>query len=209
MRLITTDILITNVRHSQNDLYIRGLSHILGVIEAIVKNANLPYSRRSVLLSKGTLIKAVLYKKNRLYVSDFETLVRFYVNLNTYKEHLLFEDLLWFWERFWVADYSIFKELLSQLELLTSSVSTKSALIKLTLWTILRLEIIPSYYLYCRKCRQFIKKGRISYTISYCDDCLNSKNVPSDFPLLRIDLYTLDGILKFLKDLKKEWSHFV
>ncbi len=208
MRFLTTDIIVTSIRQGGQDLYVRGISHILGSIEVIAKNANSGNSRRGALLSRGILINASIYKKNRLYLSEFKVINRYYSRLGLYSYMFLFDYLLWFWERFWMQEYSLFAELVNYLEKLVLASNKLYLFTSLILWTVLKLHILPENYVFCNSCKAIVRKGMATSNGIYCSECMTDP-AGEVTDGREIDLTNIGGLLKFLRNLKEEYYYFI
>ncbi len=172
---------------------------MLGLIEVIVKNANVGKSRRKAQLSKGTLLSVVLYKHNRFYLSDFTVKKRFYTKASSLYQLQIIEGILNLTEVFFIhPNMQLFKMLIDVLDEVRNNKLEEfreKLLLLLTEFHAFDLKLLR-----CNVCQKTFLEGETNLRISLCKECLLKTNSNFQYSFL-IDLTDYEGISRFLRDL--------
>ena len=180
MRLFQTYVLITSTREGGDNLYVRGFSHLLGSVELIVVGGNRPNSKRKASLSKGIQIKAQVYQKNRLYLSEFLVTARYYEPLTSSGQFEYLNAVLKLIEAFALdPNLAVFERIHQAL----SHSANFSKQLQLFLYLLNTYHIISPTALKCSNCNKLVTNGRTDLSKSLCTKCLQNSSHSEGLPL--------------------------
>lgn len=172
-----TKVLILEEYSSVYDIYIVGISPILGKVHLIAKNAASSKSKRKIQLKRGNLLNAVIFHKNRFYLSDTSVEASFFTNLNSLNQVKALNLILEIINGFYIyPDFTEFNEIIKILKntflIHKYTISTASILI------LYLFRILPSG-IKCQNCKEDKRNGYLTEYGWTCNACylkLNKNN---------------------------------
>ena len=186
-------LLILDTASSVYDIYIVGASPILGKVHLIAKNAASFKSKRKIQLKQGNLLSAVIFHKNRYYLSDFSVSASYFANLKSLNHVKTLTKFLKIIEGFYV--YPDFDEFNMIQELLDNTFITYKYSIPMASVLLLTLFRILPTGLKCNLCKQTKMHGYITEAGWICSNCYNQQKFSS---ALNLDFTTEQKSLKSL-----------
>ena len=168
-----TDLLVLDVTKGIYDMYLTVLSPVLGKVHVIAKHASSSKSKRKVQLKKGNVLNAIIFNKNRYYLSDFAVKQSLFLNLESVDEVKLLELWLKIIEGFSLyADFKEFKYILFLLEhtFLHKKIKHNVG----TIYFLNMYNILP-FKAVCSSCKKTKLSGVVTKeSVWLCNDCYNA-----------------------------------